>query len=200
MPSAPPPGDPAPADGALPASALREVTGRPLSFYVHVPFCRHRCDYCAFATWTDRHDLAGRYLEACRRQVREAASGLPPVTSVFVGGGTPSLVEPEALLDVLAAVPLAPGAEVTLECNPDDLDPARVAAYVQGGVTRLSIGVQSMVPGVLRALGREHQPDNVRRAAEAAHAAGVPFNVPGTTNILRVAPCDERLIYRADSE
>ena len=66
--------------------------------YVHVPFCRHRCDYCAFATWTDRHHLEARYLAACRRQVTDAAPGLPPVTSVFVGGGTPSLVDPDGLL------------------------------------------------------------------------------------------------------
>lgn len=145
--------------------------------YVHVPFCRHRCDYCAFATWTDRTDLAERYLAACRRQITEAAPQLPPVTSVFVGGGTPSLVPPDALLDVLAAVPLAPDAEVTIECNPDDLDRDRAEAYAAGGVTRLSIGVQSMVPEVLRTLGREHDPDNVRRAADAAHAAGLPFNV-----------------------
>ena len=145
--------------------------------YVHVPFCRHRCDYCAFATWTDRGHLEARYLAACRRQVLEAAPDLPPVTSVFVGGGTPSLVAPEALLDVLAAVPLAGGAEVTVECNPDDLDHERAAAYAAGGVTRLSIGVQSMVPEVLRTLGRDHDPANVRRAAEAAHAAGLPFNV-----------------------
>lgn len=145
--------------------------------YLHIPFCRHRCDYCAFATWTDRHDLQSRYLAACRRQVEQEAPTLPPVTSVFVGGGTPSLVDPEALLAVLDALPLASGAEVTIECNPDDLDAARVGAYAAGGVNRLSIGVQSMVPEVLTALGREHDPGNVRRAAEAAHAAGIGFNV-----------------------
>jgi oxygen-independent coproporphyrinogen-3 oxidase len=94
-----------------------------------------------------------------------------------VGGGTPSLVPPEELLEVLAAVPLAPGAEVTVECNPDDLDLERARAYAAGGVTRLSIGVQSMVPEVLRTLGREHQPANVRRAADAAHGAGLAFNL-----------------------
>jgi len=146
--------------------------------YLHVPFCRHRCDYCAFATWTDRSDLADRYLAACRRQIIEAvAQGLPPVTSVFVGGGTPTLVDPRALLDVLAAVPLADGAEVSVECNPDDLDRPLAQAYADGGVTRLSIGVQSMVPEVLATLGREHDPANVRRATEAARHAGLPFNV-----------------------
>ncbi|MBX3287233.1 MAG: radical SAM family heme chaperone HemW, partial [Actinobacteria bacterium] len=130
-----------------------------------------------FATWTDRGHLEARYLAACRRQLVEAAPGLPPVTSAFVGGGTPTLVSAEALLAVLDAIPLAPDAEVTVECNPDDLDERLAAAYAAGGVTRLSIGVQSMVPEVLRTLGREHRPENVHRAAGAARAAGLPFNV-----------------------
>jgi putative oxygen-independent coproporphyrinogen III oxidase len=145
--------------------------------YLHVPFCRHRCDYCAFATWTDRAHLAERYLAACRRQIEEAAPQLPPVTSVFVGGGTPTLVDPHLLVEVLAAVPRTEGAEVTVECNPDDLDADLAQVYADGGVNRLSIGVQSMVPEVLATLGREHDPANVRRAAEAAHRAGLPFNV-----------------------
>jgi putative oxygen-independent coproporphyrinogen III oxidase len=145
--------------------------------YLHVPFCRHRCDYCAFATWTDRLHLADRYLAACERQIREAAPSIPPVTSVFVGGGTPTLVDADRLVAVLRAVPLAPGAEVTIECNPDDLDEARARTYAQGGVTRLSIGVQSMDTEVLATLGREHDPSNVRRAVEAAHAAGLSVNV-----------------------
>ncbi len=145
--------------------------------YLHVPFCRHRCDYCAFATWTDRAHLAERYLAACRRQVAEAAPGLPPVTSVFVGGGTPTLVDPHLLLAVLAEVPLAPGAEVSVECNPDDLTEELALAYAAGGVTRLSIGVQSMVPSVLATLGREHDPANVVRGVAAAKAAGLSCNV-----------------------
>jgi putative oxygen-independent coproporphyrinogen III oxidase len=147
--------------------------------YVHVPFCRHRCDYCAFATWTDRSHLAGRYLDACRRQVGDGlrCREIPPVTSVFVGGGTPSLVPPAALLAVWAEAPLVSGAEVTIECNPDDVTPELIRAYVDGGVTRLSFGVQSMVPAVLASLGRRHDPDSVWRAADAAHRAGVPFSV-----------------------
>ncbi len=149
-----------------------------LGLYLHVPFCRHRCDYCAFATWTDRQDLQSRYLDACTRQAASAtADDGRPVTSVFVGGGTPSLVDPASLLRVLAEVPLAPGAEVTIECNPDDLTDDLAAAYAAGGVTRLSIGVQSMVPEVLATLGRTHDPANVRRAADAARRAGLPFNV-----------------------
>jgi oxygen-independent coproporphyrinogen-3 oxidase len=149
----------------------------PFGIYVHVPFCRHRCDYCAFATWTDRHHLEARYLAGCRSQVAEAAPALPPVTSVFVGGGTPSLVDPDALLAVLAEVPLAEGAEVTVECNPDDLTDERAARYAAGGVTRLSLGVQSLVPEVLATLGREHDPANVTRAVAAARRAGLDLNV-----------------------
>lgn len=149
----------------------------PFGVYLHIPFCRSRCDYCAFATWTDRADLVPRYLAACRRQIESERADLPPVTSVFVGGGTPTLVPPDLLLEVLAAIPLAPGAEVTIECNPDDLTAERAQTYAAGGVTRLSIGVQSMVPEVLATLGREHDPANVERAAEAARAAGLPFNI-----------------------
>ncbi len=145
--------------------------------YVHVPFCRHRCDYCAFATWTDRSELAERYLAACRRQVVEAGADLPPVTSVFVGGGTPTLVEPDLLLAVVDAIPLATGAEVTIEANPDDLDAERARRYAAGGVNRISIGVQSMVPSVLATLGRTHDPANVERAVTAAQDAGLAVNV-----------------------
>ncbi len=147
--------------------------------YLHVPFCAHRCDYCDFATWTDRGHLVGDYLAACRADLEGAVdAGLPPATSVFVGGGTPSLVPASALADVLAAIPLAPGAEVTVECNPDSVDAEAIATYVAGGVTRLSFGVQSMVPHVLAALGRTHQPENVHRAVAAARAAGI-----GTFNL-----------------
>lgn len=150
----------------------------PFGVYLHVPFCRRRCDYCAFATWTDRGDLEARYLDACRRQVAGAVTdGLRGVTSVFVGGGTPSLVEPARLLTVLDAIPLASGAEVTIEANPDDVDEARARTYAAGGVTRMSIGVQSMDPVVLATLGREHDPANVRRAVAAARAAGLSVNV-----------------------
>lgn len=145
--------------------------------YVHVPFCRHRCDYCAFATWTDRDHLVDRYLDACRRQVVLAAPDLPPVTSGFVGGGTPSRVPAHRLMEVLGEVPFVAGAEVTVECNPDDVTPQLLEAYRAGGVTRLSFGVQSMVPSVLATLGRTHDPANVRRAVAAAHGAGLPFNI-----------------------
>jgi oxygen-independent coproporphyrinogen-3 oxidase len=95
-----------------------------------------------------------------------------------VGGGTPSLVEPEALGRVLDAIPWVEGAEVTVECNPDTVTPELVATYRRHGVNRISLGVQSMVPAVLSALGRTHDPDAVRRAVDAVRDAGIPtFNL-----------------------
>jgi oxygen-independent coproporphyrinogen-3 oxidase len=96
---------------------------------------------------------------------------------VFVGGGTPTLVDPDRLLAVLHEVPVVEGAEVTIECNPDDLTVDLARAYAAGGVTRLSIGVQSMVPEVLASLGRDHRPANVLVAADAARSAGLSFNL-----------------------
>jgi len=144
--------------------------------YIHIPFCRHRCDYCAFATWTDRDHLIGDYLDALRDDISRAA--LDPVTSVFVGGGTPTRVPAEELAAVLTTIPLAPGAEVTVECNPDDVTVELMQTYASAGVNRVSIGVQSMVPSVLASLGRTHVPANVVRAVEAVRAAGMPtFNL-----------------------
>jgi oxygen-independent coproporphyrinogen-3 oxidase len=141
--------------------------------YVHVPFCATRCDYCAFATWTDRATLMPDYSAAVAREIGDAvAAGLPPATSVFFGGGTPSLLDPPLLVAMLDAIPRVAGAEVTIECNPDTVSVDSLARYRDAGVDRLSFGVQSMVDHVLRALGRTHDPDNVRRAVDAARAVG----------------------------
>jgi oxygen-independent coproporphyrinogen-3 oxidase len=142
--------------------------------YVHVPFCARRCDYCDFATWTDRGHLVARYLRGVRTEVQRAVEDgrLVAASSVFVGGGTPSLVPADELVAVLAEVPLAPGAEVTVECNPDDVSEQLLATYRDGGVSRLSFGVQSMVGEVLVAIGRTHDPDAVARAVAAARSTG----------------------------
>ncbi len=151
----------------------------PFGLYVHVPFCAARCDYCSFATWTDRHHLTDAYLGACRADAdRLVAAGLPEVTSVFVGGGTPSMVPPTELMAVLERVPRAAGCEVTVECNPDDVTDALVDAYLAGGVNRISLGVQSTSAHVLQALGRTHDRANVERAVEVFRRAGLPtFNL-----------------------
>lgn len=140
-----------------------------------MPFCRHKCDYCAFATWTDRDHLVERYMAACRTHARRLDLG--PVTSVFVGGGTPTRVAPDLLLGVLAELPIAPGAEVTVEANPEDVTPERAAAYAAGGVTRISLGVQSLVPHVLEVLGRQHPREAVAPAVAAVRAAGLDLNL-----------------------
>lgn len=150
----------------------------PLGVYVHVPFCSSRCDYCAFATWTDRWHLVDDYVEALavvagRLEIRR------PVTSVFFGGGTPSLLSPGQLRRVLSALPRVGGVEpveVTVECNPDTVDAAKLAGYREAGVNRLSFGVQSMAAHVLAALGRDHDPAAVKRAVEAAAEAGLAAN------------------------
>lgn len=147
--------------------------------YVHIPFCTKRCDYCAFATWTDRHHLMDRYLDAVHTDiVRAVCSGMEPVSTVFVGGGTPSLVPPDALMRVVAALPRTNDAEVTIECNPDDVTPHLLEVFRAGGVNRISLGVQSMVPEVLHTLGRTHDPHNVVRAVEYVKAVDMPtFNL-----------------------
>jgi putative oxygen-independent coproporphyrinogen III oxidase len=151
----------------------------PFGVYIHVPFCAARCDYCAFATWTDRHHLQQSYLDACRTDLeRLQREGMPRATSIFVGGGTPSLVPPTSLVALLDAIPRAPNCEVTVEANPDTVTPELVETYAAGGVSRMSLGVQSMQPHVLASLGRTHEPRNVQRAVELVRAAGIPtFNV-----------------------
>lgn len=165
-------GDRSPAPGTeagLPASRGR------FGVYVHIPFCRRRCDYCAFATYADRDHLAGRYVSACVAELRRAGAeeGIPPASSVFFGGGTPSRLAPGQLAAILDAVVRLPGAEVTVECNPEDASVERFVAYRDAGVTRLSLGVQSTAPHVLGALGRVHDPDAPRRAVAMAAAAGI---------------------------
>lgn len=141
--------------------------------YVHVPFCSVRCDYCDFATWADRSHLIDAYVEAVVIDLeRQRLAGAPVASTVFLGGGTPSLLDGPQVARVLDAIPRIPGAEVTVECNPDAVDAERLAAYRSAGVDRLSFGVQSMSTHVLRALGRTHDPANVARAVDLARAAG----------------------------
>jgi len=154
----------------------RVVTGpAPFGVYIHVPFCRHRCDYCAFATYTDRDHLMEAYAAACVTEVRRATErdGMPAATSVFVGGGTPSRMPADLLVSVLESVATGAGAEVTVECNPEDVTTELLAAYRSAGVTRISLGVQSTVGHVLEGLGRRHGPDHVTEAAGMVAGAGL---------------------------
>ncbi|WP_183099901.1 radical SAM family heme chaperone HemW [Nocardioides pelophilus] len=184
MPSALPEGDPAPSDGALPESALAGLGSRPFGFYVHVPFCRVRCGYCDFNTYTAEELGSGvsraTYVDHAVAEVRLARSVLGdvdvPVATVFLGGGTPTLLPPQDLGRILAAVDdefgLAPGAEVTTEANPDSVDGAYLERLREAGYNRISFGMQSAVPHVLATLDRTHDPERVPGVVAAARAAG----------------------------
>ncbi len=184
MPSALPEGDPVPTDGSLPSTALAEVGQRPFEFYVHVPFCRVRCGYCDFNTYTAEELGPGvsrsSYADQAVAEVRWARRVLGdrdlPVETVFLGGGTPTLLPPDDLGRILGAIDdefgLAPGAEVTTEANPDSVDLAYLERLREAGFTRLSFGVQSAVPHVLAVLDRTHDPVRVPGVVEAARAAG----------------------------
>lgn len=141
--------------------------------YVHVPFCAHRCDYCAFATYSDRDHLMDDYVTAVRQEISQSvAHGMPVATSVFFGGGTPSRLPVTALIEILHDIPRTSDAEVTVECNPEDASFERLSAYRTGGVTRMSFGVQSTQPHVLRELGRRHGTMAHREVSEAVSQAG----------------------------
>ncbi|HET7356413.1 MAG TPA: radical SAM family heme chaperone HemW [Nocardioidaceae bacterium] len=186
MPSTLPEGEPAPTDGSLPSSALDGLGERPFGFYVHVPFCTVRCGYCDFNTYTaaDLGDAPGAsrasYAQAAIDEVRLARKVLGPVgvpvSTVFFGGGTPTLLPPGHLSGVLAAIDdefgLAPGAEVTTESNPDSVSAADLAALRDGGINRISFGMQSAVPRVLAVLDRTHDPERVPKVVHWAREAG----------------------------
>jgi putative oxygen-independent coproporphyrinogen III oxidase len=157
------------------AAAVPETQTAPeFGVYVHIPFCRERCDYCAFATYTDRDHLMERYADACVAELRGLVElgALPLATSVFFGGGTPSRLHPDSLCRILDAIPRAAAAEVTVECNPEDADQEHLGAYRRAGVNRLSFGLQSTNAHVLAGLGRRHVPDAAGRIAAAASRAG----------------------------
>ncbi|HET7482405.1 MAG TPA: radical SAM family heme chaperone HemW [Actinomycetota bacterium] len=145
--------------------------------YVHIPFCRHRCNYCDFNTYEGLDALHGPYVDALVAEIRSWDGVRRPATSVFIGGGTPTLLAPRDLGRVLDAVDevfgIAPGAEVTVEANPETVDRPRFEGLVAAGVNRVSVGMQSAVPHVLKALGRTHDPRAPLDAIDAARAAGI---------------------------
>ncbi len=163
----------APPAAAEAPEAVGEPTDPGLGVYVHVPFCARRCDYCAFVTWSGRDELMGAYVAACRAEMARAYDeGLGPASTVFVGGGTPSTLPPDLLVELLSGVRLADGAEVTVECNPESTSPPLVAALREAAVTRVSLGVQSLRANVLAGLGRHHLPGDVERAVALVGEAG----------------------------
>ena len=184
-------GDPAPPDGSLPRSVLDGAAERMLSVYLHVPFCRVRCGYCDFNTYTAT-ELRGAkqsdYASEASAEVAFAAgtlrsSGLPerPAGTVFFGGGTPTLLPAADLTRMLDAVRdeigLAPDAEITTEANPDSVDADYLATLADAGFTRVSFGMQSAVPHVLATLERTHDPDRVPLVVDWARRAGLQVSV-----------------------
>ncbi|NLE80140.1 MAG: coproporphyrinogen III oxidase [Rhodococcus sp.] len=166
----------------LPASATDGVGTRPFGIYIHVPFCATRCGYCDFNTYTagelGTSASPESWMEGLRRELAAAAevTGAPTVDTVFVGGGTPSLLGGDGLADVLAAVrthfPLTTATEVTTESNPESTSPEFFDALRSGGFTRVSLGMQSAAQHVLRVLDRKHTPGRAVAAAQEARAAG----------------------------
>jgi putative oxygen-independent coproporphyrinogen III oxidase len=186
VPSTLPDGEPAPADGALLASALAELTTEPFGIYVHVPFCATRCGYCDFNTYTaDELGPApgasrSSYADAAISELRLARAVLGevelPVSTVFVGGGTPTLLPPEDLGRILRGIDaefgLEPDAEVTTEANPESVDDRSLTSLRTQGFNRISFGMQSARPHVLATLDRRHTPGRPEECVAAARAAG----------------------------
>ena len=164
----------------------------PLALYLHIPFCAVRCEYCDFNTYAGLEWLYEPYAAALIREIRRAGAerGRPAVRTIFVGGGTPTVLPPTLLADVLdacrEAFDVAADAEITSEANPGTVDQAHFAALAGMGVNRLSMGVQSFDDAELRWLGRIHSAAEAEAAFEAARAAGFAninldfmFSLPG---------------------
>ncbi len=187
-----PEGEPVPVDGALPGwLADTPPAADGLGLYLHVPFCRVRCGYCDFTTYTAA-ELGGRgdqahYAEAAAQEVALAARRLAAVgrarevATVFLGGGTPTLLPPGDLARMLTAVRdelgIATGAEVTTEANPDSVGPEDLAVLADAGFTRVSFGMQSAVPHVLATLDRTHDPARVPQVVDWAREAGLAVSL-----------------------
>ena len=194
-----PPGSPGP--DRLPARAREGLATTPFGLYVHVPFCASRCGYCDFNTYTsdelgpgaNRSEYAGTAIAELERAARTLGPDLPTVSTVFVGGGTPTLLPAGDLAAVLTAVrdlfPVAGDVEVTTEANPETVSPASLSRLREAGFTRVSLGMQSAAPHVLAALDRRHTPGRAVEAAQEARAAGFEhvnldliYGTPGETD------------------
>ena len=191
MPSILPDGEPAPEDGSLPPSVRVGAEDRPFGVYVHVPYCRVRCGYCDFNTYT-ASELGGTSRAEYAAQAETEISfggevlrraGLPErdASTVFFGGGTPTLLPAADLVRMLDRIRsvwgLAPGAEITTEANPDSVDSAYLNTLADAGFTRVSFGMQSAVPSVLATLDRTHAPERVPLVVEWARSAGLQVSV-----------------------
>jgi oxygen-independent coproporphyrinogen III oxidase len=150
----------------------------PVGIYIHIPFCAHICPYCDFNTYAGKDDFIPRYVEAIARELHMRAGETDgrPAATVYLGGGTPSLLEPAQVVRILeaarASYDVLPDAEITMEANPNGLDPERLSGYRAAGVDRMSIGAQTLDRGGLRRLGRQHEAVDVLQSVRAAREAG----------------------------
>ena len=187
-----PTGEVPPRDGSLPKSAGIGASERGLSLYVHVPYCRVRCGYCDFNTYTaddlgpgaSRDDYRGnlaRELDLSVSTLAEAGAGDREVSTIFFGGGTPTLLAADVLAgvmdDIRARFPLAENVEVTTEANPDTLDPEYISTLARAGFNRISMGMQSAVPHVLATLDRTHDPEKIPEVARWVKDAGLELSL-----------------------
>ena len=187
-----PTGEVPPRDGSLPTSAGIGAAERGLSLYVHVPYCRVRCGYCDFNTYTaddlgpgaSREDYRGnlaRELDLSVSTLAEAGAGDREVSTIFFGGGTPTLLAADVLAgvmdDIRARFPLAENVEVTTEANPDTLDPEYIATLAGAGFNRISMGMQSAVPHVLATLDRTHDPEKIPEVTRWVKDAGLELSL-----------------------
>ena len=149
-----------------------------IALYVHIPFCETKCPYCDFNTYAGINHLLPPYLAALEREARTWGEvlGHPAVNTVFLGGGTPSMLSPAQMSDLLTAIrdafPIADGAEVTAEVNPDDATVGRLSSFREAGVNRISLGVQSLDDDELHMLGRRHGAAEALAAMAAIRQAG----------------------------
>lgn len=178
-------------DGKLPLDVAEKQAGRPFSAYIHIPFCEVRCGYCDFNTYTkDFGPGADRatYATSILREISFSSTVLNdaglrgrPLSSIFFGGGTPSLLEPAAISEIIEALRAAftfeKGVEITLEANPETVTPSKIRGFAAAGVNRVSIGMQSAAVHVLAALDRIHDPLSVPAAVQAAKNAGCEVSV-----------------------
>lgn len=186
-----PVGEPAPAKGQLPESAALNANQRTFHGYVHIPFCRVRCGYCDFNTYTATElrgvtqssflrDMANE-IALSKRVLGDAQIADRELSTVFFGGGTPTQLAASELVEVLrllnANYGIRAGAEVTTEANPDNVNAKYLRELAAGGFTRVSLGMQSAVPSVLATLDRTHNPAGVREAVTAARDAGLQVSV-----------------------
>ncbi len=191
----------------IPNTPLAE--SRPFQVYLHVPFCERKCHYCDFASWELPTVQQKRWLETMLREMEMRSESFRgrPVSTVFLGGGTPSLLLPRYLETLMVSLrthfDLATTSEISIECNPSSLNPEKLNVFSGLGINRLSIGIQTFQPRELQVLGRVHGPEGARRALATAASDGrfrfsgdLIFGVPGQTRATFLENLRELVNYR----